>query len=136
MCTVNRISAEPPSHRDCARYAVQVCPFLANPAMRRRPTGLDNMPGVAILRNPGVTAIWVTRTFRPVSDGKGGVLVEMGPADRVEWWAEARPATRAEVLASLESGLPALREAADVDGERGHRVLDREYAKALELAPA
>lgn len=28
MCGVNRISSEPPSHYDCARFAVSACPFL------------------------------------------------------------------------------------------------------------
>src|SRR3954470_18037641 len=35
MCTLNRVSAEPPSHQSCARYAVQACPFLTQPRMRR-----------------------------------------------------------------------------------------------------
>src|SRR5215467_3774641 len=28
MCTLNRVSAEPPSHRDCAEFAAKACPFL------------------------------------------------------------------------------------------------------------
>src|SRR5262245_17927108 len=35
MCAVNRTSAEPPSHRECAEYAVRACPFLTRPRMRR-----------------------------------------------------------------------------------------------------
>lgn len=141
MCGVNRITAEPPSHRECARYAVQVCPHLIRPDMRRRPTtdiegGTKPIGGEMILRNPGVTLIWVTRSFEVLPDDKGGAVIEMGPAVRVEWWREGRAATRAEVLDSLESGLPILRGAADIDGDRGRRVLDREYAKALELVPA
>jgi hypothetical protein len=140
MCAVNRITAEPASHRECARYAVQVCPFLVRPDMRRRPAddvaGTVPAAGGMLLRNPGVSLLWVTRSFDTVSDGKGGTLIEIGPPVRVEWWAEGRAATRAEVLAAIESGLPALRAAADIDGDRGHRVLDREYAKALELVPA
>src|SRR6516162_9906742 len=34
MCTVNRINAEPPSHKDCATFAVQACPFLTKPHMK------------------------------------------------------------------------------------------------------
>ena len=36
MCAVNRVSAEPPSHRDCAVYSAMACPFLATPNMVRR----------------------------------------------------------------------------------------------------
>src|SRR5258708_1131539 len=40
MCAVNRISSEPPSHRECAVYSARVCPFLSNPEMKRRETNL------------------------------------------------------------------------------------------------
>src|SRR6267154_1896953 len=36
MCMVNRTSAEPPSHRDCAEFSVRNCPFLTTPDMHRR----------------------------------------------------------------------------------------------------
>ena len=28
MCAINRISAEPPSHRECAEWSARACPFL------------------------------------------------------------------------------------------------------------
>src|SRR5262245_13722710 len=31
MCAVNRISAEPPSHLECATFAATACPFLTHP---------------------------------------------------------------------------------------------------------
>lgn len=118
MCAINRVSAEPPSHLECARYAVQVCPFLAIPEMRRLPThrfaGTMSQAGFALPRNPGVSGLWCTqryRTFKPHAGGDG-VLFEMGEPSRVEWFVRGREATRAEVLASSESGYPALEEAA------------------------
>src|SRR5687768_6618400 len=36
MCGVNRISSEPPSHYQCARFSAEACPFLARPHMVRR----------------------------------------------------------------------------------------------------
>src|SRR5215831_18617572 len=39
MCAVNRISSEPPSHRDCAVFSAKACPFLTRPTMRRREAG-------------------------------------------------------------------------------------------------
>jgi hypothetical protein len=37
MCIINRVSSEPPCHRECAEYAVVACPFLSD-AIRRRNT--------------------------------------------------------------------------------------------------
>src|SRR5437764_29347 len=31
MCAVNRVSSEPPSHRECAEFSVRACPFLTKP---------------------------------------------------------------------------------------------------------
>lgn len=114
MCTVTRSSAEPPGHYDCMVWSVQNCPFLINPNKDRRDANLPDdasMPGVAILRNPGVMAVWTTRDwtwFKPW-DGSRGILWRLGDPTRVSWWKEGRAATRAEVLASIESGLPAIR---------------------------
>lgn len=41
MCAINRTSAEPPSHRDCAEYAAAVCPFLVQREGKRRTVGTD-----------------------------------------------------------------------------------------------
>src|SRR4051794_18590296 len=61
MCAVNRISSEPTSHVECAEYAAQACPFLANPKRVRKDAEhtpfdqpIKGMAGVGILRNPGV----------------------------------------------------------------------------------
>src|SRR3981189_2409882 len=43
MCSVNRVSSEPPSHRECAEYAVRACPFLSRPKMRRNEEGLPEL---------------------------------------------------------------------------------------------
>lgn len=40
----------------------------------------------------------------------GGQLIAMGEPEAVEWWRMGRWATREEVLASVESGLPLLRD--------------------------
>lgn len=140
MCTVNRITSEPPAHRECAVYSAQACPFLSRPAMRRRETGLDESrtaPGVMVLRNPGAVAVWMTSRYHPFRAERGadGVLFQIGEADEVLWYAEGRPATRAEVEASIESGLPALREAADVDGPGAHDMLDRMLRAARRHLP-
>ena len=49
MCSVNRVSAEPPCHLDCAIYSARACPFVANRKMVRRdrqmPLGKLDPPG-------------------------------------------------------------------------------------------
>lgn len=125
MCAVNRINSEPPSHRDCARFALQACPFLSNPNMRRNeridlPPGSLDAPGLHLDRNPGVMAMWITRTYRLVHVdgivGNPGTLFELGTPSGVEWWAKGQPAKRVDVEAALHSGLSILKEQAERDG--------------------
>jgi hypothetical protein len=141
MCAVNRTTAEPPSHRDCATYSAQVCPFLAIPGMRRRDTGLPDdktVPGEMLARNPGVCVLWVVRGRRWVlfPDGKGGMLFDVGDPADVEWWAQGRAATREEVLASIDGGMPFLQEQADAEGPDALAELVRMRDRALTYAPA
>lgn len=141
MCTISRTSGELPCHRDCGRYAVRACPFLRLPQMRRRETGIEEMGGVmsgiAIMRNPGVTAIWKPRrgTWEPFNDGRGGTLLYMGEPEEVEWWAHGRRATREEVETSIETGFPALMDMAEQEGERAVRELQKMLARALVWLP-
>lgn len=124
MCCVNRVNAEPPSHYDCARFAARNCPFLTKPKMRRNAKDMPPehipAPGLPIDRNPGVCAIWVTSSYKPYKAGRqvgeDGVLFDLGPATRLEFWCEGRPATRAEVDESVRTGLPLLQAVADAEG--------------------
>ncbi|MET7713710.1 hypothetical protein [Streptomyces sp. NPDC005407] len=139
MCAVNRVSPEPPSHRDCADYAARACPFLTTPGMRRRDSRLPDHAaqpdGVMIARNPGVALVWVSRTWRLRPDVG---LFDVGQPVETRWYAHGRPATRAEVLASIDSGLPLLRAEAQAAQrpEQALRALDDMHRKALLLVPA
>ena len=123
MCAVNRTTSEPPCHAECAEWSAQHCPFLSRPHMVRRDatalmqqTDVEEAGGLPLLRNPGVALLWWTRVFkvfRPHIGNQTMPLIELGEPERVRWFAEGRPATRAEVVASIESGLPALREQCD-----------------------
>ena len=120
MCTVSRSTSEPPCHLECARWSATYCPFLSRPRMVRREDELTdanraNSAGCPILRNPGCCAVWTARDYKIFYDDKGKPLIEVGEAVSVEWYAEGRVATRAEVLASIESGLPLLEEKARED---------------------
>jgi hypothetical protein len=140
MCTVNRVSPEPPSHLSCARFAVCACPFLSKPMAKRRPIkgGTSPTAGIMIERNPGVIALWLTRSYRTERDmahQRGGVLFRLGPPVRVEWWAEGRHATRAEVKESIRTGLPRLAEMAELDGPEGTVFLRQSLERAMRWIP-
>lgn len=131
MCAINRI---------CAVYAAQACPWLSTPAMHRRDTGKAELGvikpgGVMIERNPGACLVWVTKTYR-VMRVDNGLLILMGDPTQTLWYAEGRPATRTEVLASIESGLPIVREAAEQDGPDAVTELEQRTAEAMRLLPA
>lgn len=140
MCAVNRVSSEPPSHYDCATYSAQACPFLTTPRMTRRerhlPPGVADPPGVFLRRNPGVVAVWVVKgkSAKMVREGSG-LMFDIGEPMWVDWFAEGRRATRSEVLASIESGLPALVEICQGD-EAQLFALDTAHAAAMRLLPA
>lgn len=134
MCAVNRVSAEPPSHLDCAEYSARNCPFLSKPQMVRRendlPDDIMDPGGFSIKRNPGVTLVWTTTSFKPIA-APNGMIFRIGEAEKTSWYREGRLATRAEVEESTMSGLPIL--LSQCHGESDAAELGRmlEVAKAL-----
>jgi hypothetical protein len=138
MCTVNRTTAEPACHADCAEWSARVCPFLSRPHARRReanmPDGHVEPAGIAILRNPGVTCLWTTRTWRTFGVDNG-ILFGLGAATSVTWWANGRAATRAEVLESVDSGMPILRDIAVQEGPKAVAQLDRQRLAIEPILP-
>jgi hypothetical protein len=138
MCAINRVSAEPPSHLECAVFSATACPFLTRPGMKRMDltdkVKTDEPPGLMIRRNPGVCLVWSTREYRMIR-APNGVLFRVGEPTAVRWFAEGRQATRAEVLASIESGLPILREAAERDGPPALAMLAGMTGRAMSLVP-
>jgi hypothetical protein len=142
MCAVNRVSAEPASHLDCAVFSATHCPFLATPNMIRRerhmPREAERPAGEMIRRNPGVALVWVTgyKSWSTTSDESGGTLFDVGEPKRVRWYARGREATRAEVMASIDSGLPILSEMAEAEGPAAVAELERMHQRALELVPS
>ena len=141
MCVVNKVSAEPPSHLDCAQYATRACPFLVNPRAKRNHKALPDEhvppPGEMIERNPGVTALYITKRYT-VFKVPNGSLFNIGNPIKIEWWCQGRAATRAEVDISIESGLPSLYAACDKDDDpKEARVeLEKYIARARLLLPA
>jgi hypothetical protein len=139
MCTVNRISLEPPSHLTCARFAVRSCPFLSQPLAKRAPNmgGPETVPGIMLEHNPGVTALWTTRTYRTQKQKHppGTILFNIGSPINVEWYAKGRPASAMEVMSGFNVGLATLREIAKDEGPESEAELQRLLEKALALLP-
>jgi hypothetical protein len=143
MCAINRTSAEPPSHLECARFSARRCPFLSKPEMARvggsykgHQLGQETA-GVMIPRNPGVTLVWQTLRADIYGDGNGRWLFDIGKPHAVEWYARGRPATRAEVLESIESGIPILLEMveAEPDPDGAAAEIAARFAAAIDLLP-
>jgi hypothetical protein len=139
MCAVNRTTSEPPSHAECARWSAQFCPFLSRPQAKRREDDLtreamENVAGCPIQRNPGCCAVWITHSYRLFRDPQGKSLVEIGPPVAVEWYAEGRLATRAEIEESLRTGMPALEELARLE-RGGMEALEKARREIDHLLP-
>lgn len=139
MCLVNRTSAEPPAHADCAEWSAKACPFLNNPAKVRReghmPEGvsLENQAGIMIARNPGVTAVIESERWSHYRDG-GGILFTFTPS-KVDFFTNGLPATADQIMHSIETGLPALHELAlQEDGAKP--ALARALTSALYWLPS
>lgn len=140
MCAVNRTSAEPPSHVDCADFSARACPFLARPHARRRENDLPTeeeraeVPGIMLRRNPGVALVWITERgrWRPFKV-PNGTLFDIGEPTGVRWYAEGREATRQEVQHSIDTGYPKLFEVAEQ--EDAVAELDAAVARAMPLLP-
>lgn len=98
---LSRTSVEPPSHRDCAHYAVKICPYmLDNSKQYRHP---DLKPGQVLIEgssyHPEVSVLWATKGYKTIAldPSRGMYQFEPGEPTFVEFWYEGRVATRAEV---------------------------------------
>jgi hypothetical protein len=137
MCCVNRLSAEPPNHVECAEFAALNCPFLAHPKVGRTEIeGATAPAGLMIQRNPGIAAVWITESLKiEWHDSPGGgrmPLFRMGPAKRLQFYAHARPAFRHEVDVSVATGLPALENAAKGDDDyNGNTLASTQLARQV-----
>ena len=80
--------------------------------------------------------IWTTFSYRVFrAPGGVGVLIEVGDPVGLEFFAEGRKATRAEILASMESGLPLLMNQAVKDGPDAIAELEQMYDRSPKFVP-
>lgn len=86
----NRCFADPPMHRPCAEYALNVCPYLATKA--ERSLALQAKHGEAFRENdptlirekPSKVGLYVTRGYRRIRNG-AGLLFHADPPKEIEW---------------------------------------------------
>jgi hypothetical protein len=144
MCGINRISSEPPQHLACATFAAQACPFLSRPRAHRREAKLPEARrapgGIMLEHNPGVVLVWTTTQAKPIrTEAEGpmqrGILFELGAPSSVEFYSEGQPATREQVDAALDIGIPALLEASQTthDTPTARAQFERQRKRFLAL---
>jgi hypothetical protein len=137
MCVINRTAGDPPVTRDIALWSVKICPFMSRPLARRdgHKEGLvetsNVFDGVGVMRNPGVTAVWVTKN----SEYQRGSGFYLGDPHEVTWWREGRTATRAEVDASIASGIHHLEKLAREEGPEAEAELRLYKQRAEPILP-
>lgn len=82
-------------------------------------------------RNPGTMMLWITHGYSLVRE-VNPPLFSIGPPVEVQWYCEGRTATRAEVLASIEGGLPKLRASAEAEDATTDVAVMRRRGSAVE----
>lgn len=90
-----RICTEPPCHKECAVYALQVCPFILYPNAKRREAGLDEEEKLAHNNksrevkineaNPGKYYLVVVKDFRFVQEDQLMYFNESDIIERQYW---------------------------------------------------
>lgn len=147
MCVVNRTTSEPPSHMVCATYAAENCPHIVHPEAKRRaanlPEGHHEPGGHMVRQNPGLVALWESKTYSYYRPKGGGILVDIGKPVSVSWWTEGRQASRDEAVKGFTASVERLKLLtadmyADNPGERDKAFLElgRQTGEALKYLPA
>jgi len=110
LAAIQAVSNEPPSHAECAEFAVQACPFLLLPKAQHRANdnpNIQKMPG-SMKRNPGTCCLYTVARYSHQEKPDGRIIFRIGTAVRVDWYTEGRPAQRDEVLAAINGSLLAI----------------------------
>lgn len=136
MCAVNVTSGEPPAHLSCATFAAKACPFLVRPKAKRREANLPEdgeWKEGGLERNPGVAMVWTTKSYE-MHIQEGAAYFTMGPPEHVEFYREGEPATREQIVESIDSGLPTLIPMLEAAGIR-EKEIDNMVSKTMALVP-
>lgn len=92
----SRAFTDLPMHKECAQYAVQVCPFLAAPNFRyaekyaeREGYAIQATDAVSTKR-PEKFALATTKTFEVMMLEDGTPILVAGPWESTQWWQEGK----------------------------------------------
>jgi hypothetical protein len=69
-----------------------------------------------------------------IKDGDG-YLFRIGDPTRTLWFAEGRPATREEIMHSIDTGYPILMKMAESEGDKAINQLERQKREAMQYVP-
>jgi hypothetical protein len=90
----SRLFTDLPMHKDCAQWAVQVCPYLAAPKFRYAET-LKEHEGYAVHKSdlvvpvrPEKFFVAVTKGYRVIPAPDGTTVLKAAPWESSEWWRE------------------------------------------------
>lgn len=93
----NRLFTDLPMHRDCATYALRVCPFLAAPTFsyrRSAPEGTVVNAHVSTDR-PDRFGLGICRDFRLGRLPSNDIVIQAAAFEHVEWWLHGQQAVPA-----------------------------------------
>ncbi|EKY4114224.1 TPA: hypothetical protein ACGW3M_001114 [Pseudomonas aeruginosa] len=89
----SKLFTDLPMHRDCARYALQVCPFMAAPKF-----AYSNFEKEGVRVNPHVSdqrperfGLAMTKAYRLVQLPGQSLALQAGDFVSVEWWLNGKP---------------------------------------------
>jgi len=114
LSIAQRQFSDPPAHRDCAEFALTVCPWLAT-GTHRRLAGMPAhtfIPAQHVRDNPGVFGLLITKEYRFTG------ITQAGEPREIRWYTAGRLATRSEVEAAIEN-------ARRSDQVQGYRLRDQ-----------
>jgi hypothetical protein len=92
----NRYFTDLPMHRECAEYALQVCPYLAVPNFKysesfSAPEGFSvNVSDEVSSARPAKFALAITKTYQAMRTPDGTYVVRAAPWEQVSWWQDGQ----------------------------------------------
>lgn len=108
-CFKYRFFTDLAMHRDCAEYALKVCPFLAAPNFKYA-ENIKSEEGVLRIVSSDVSIVrptkfmlGITKSCKVLQASDGTVLVQAAPWEEVTWWEQGEQIAEPD-LALLEEG--------------------------------
>lgn len=92
----SRFFTDLPMHRECAEYALQVCPYLAIPNFKyaeslSAPDGFSIKVSEEVASTrPERFALAVTRSYQAMRTTDGTYVVQAAPWEQVSWWQDGK----------------------------------------------